>query len=372
MWLALLAWVAAPEVPADSGDWCPVDSVPVDLDDSAPPEETGDSAAEAPLWPGDPCDPLDDRCGYHTVCCTECCRADATPVCTPPAEDGLCPLPDLTVLPERISGSWYTTVESFAADSCALVEGCVAAPGTRRLLRFDTTTPNYGTADLYFGNPSGNPLFHYSECHQHMHFDGYARYRLLNPDGTEAATGHKQAFCLMDIERLSDDAAEVNQYDCGHQGIQRGWADTYGADLDCQWIDITDVAPGTYTIEVRLNPDRLIPENHYEDNVVRVTIQLEEQSVPTDACAKGEDGPGRECGWAVAANLACTPGEMVTVGARAAATGPASGTRCSGSARGWTTPASRATPWPTSTTPRSAGTAPGPSSPARRRRRSPC
>lgn len=73
------------------------------------------------------------------------------------------------------------------------------------------------------------------------------------------------------------------------------------------------MAPGTYTIEVRLNPDRLIPENHYEDNVVRVTIQLEEQSVPTDACAKGEDGPGRECGWAVAANLACTPGEMVTV-----------------------------------------------------------
>lgn len=38
-WLSLLACVVAPEVPADSGAWCPVDSAPVDPgpEDSAPP-----------------------------------------------------------------------------------------------------------------------------------------------------------------------------------------------------------------------------------------------------------------------------------------------------------------------------------------------
>lgn len=313
--LLLLACALSPEPPADSGDHCPVDSVPVDTGegDSTPPMDSGDSGAQAALWPGDACDPLDDRCGYRTVCCTECCLSDATPVCTAPAEDGLCPLPDLTILPERISASWYTSVETFAADDCAIVEGCVTAAGSRRLLRFDTTTPNHGTADLRFGNPSGSPLFHYSECHQHMHFDSYARYRLLNPDGTEAATGHKQAFCLMDIERLEEDAGEVAQYDCGHQGIQAGWADTYGAGLDCQWIDVTGVPAGSYLIEVQLNTERLIPENHYDNNVVQVAIELGDQSLPTDPCAKGEDGPGRECGWEVETSLGCVPGEALTV-----------------------------------------------------------
>ncbi|MEM6992615.1 MAG: lysyl oxidase family protein [Myxococcota bacterium] len=164
-------------------------------------------------------------------------------------------------------------------DSCTIFEGCVDAPGNRRLLRFDTVTPNAGSRDLVMGVPTNHPdLFVWSECHGHYHFDGYSVYELL--DGEEVvARGHKQAFCLLDWEPWAypnDD----NVYTCSNQGISAGWQDVYGGTLECNWVDITDVAPGDYTLRISINPPRddtavsPLIERDYSNNVLDVPVTI--------------------------------------------------------------------------------------------------
>lgn len=164
-------------------------------------------------------------------------------------------------------------------NSCELIEMCVGGTGVRNVLRFNTFTPNVGSRDMAMGVPSNHPdLFHYSDCHNHYHFDHYAAYELLDETGV-VATGHKQAFCLIDLQPWAwlDDPG---QFDCGNQGISRGYADVYGSYLPCQWIDVTDVPPGTYTLRIALNnppPGTSLPiinESNYENNISEVEVVI--------------------------------------------------------------------------------------------------
>jgi hypothetical protein len=225
------------------------------------------------------------------------------------------PLPDLEILPDRTLGDLWFEERDFAADSCAVFEGCVTAPGRRRLLRFGVTTANVGEADMVMGRPEENAeLFEFSACHGHYHFNDYAQYALRGPNDELIAPGHKQAFCLLDSGRFLEDDPDVRRegrYNCGFQGISRGWFDAYGSYLDCQWIDITDVAPGAYELEVRINPARVILESNFDNNDTRLPVRIPSFELDTPCAPDEPQGPERSCGWTLGAVGRCAPGELV-------------------------------------------------------------
>ena len=163
-------------------------------------------------------------------------------------------LPDLAIDAPRVRSSVTFQVKNFTRNDCAWVEGLLTGLGKRTLMRFDVSAANVGTSDLFLGDPTRHPdLFTWSPCHRHYHFNGYASYELLDAAETTVLYGRKQAFCLEDFE-VSSLTAGPAKYTCRNQGISVGWADTYGSYLDGQWLDVTGIAPGNYTLRVIINP----------------------------------------------------------------------------------------------------------------------
>ena len=187
--------------------------------------------------------------------------------------------PDLTVDPKRFVSQMEIVDRKFDANSCELIEGSIGAAGYRRLLRFDTALINAGDGDLVVGSPTdpSNPYFHvfeFSPCHQHYHITGFSDYQLLNMNRTVAAQGHKQAFCLEDLLKYTNDN-KSSGYTCASQGITTGWADDYFKQLSGQWIDITGVPEGDYIVHVEINAAGTFPEgkNKYSD-VIETLIHV--------------------------------------------------------------------------------------------------
>ncbi len=190
--------------------------------------------------------------------------------------DPNCPAgPDLLIDQNAIVTSLNMRTE--LATNCMVVEGCMNGYGERTVLAFDTHIKNIGATDYYIGNPSTNPdQFTFGNCHGHAHYEGYADYVLYDEDGTPMPIGQKNGFCVMDLECSGGGSA---QYGCGNMGITAGCGDIYGSYLDCQWIDVTDVDTGRYTLAVKVNwdqsPDALGRyEMGYENNWAQVCIRL--------------------------------------------------------------------------------------------------
>jgi hypothetical protein len=187
------------------------------------------------------------------------------------------PLPDLVVDRATLLHDVVINTGSFGAASCAVYEGCVAGPGTRRLLRFSVAAINQGQGDIVAPAAAEHPeLFEFSPCHGHYHFQGFADYRLLDSQGRVVLRGHKQAYCMEDSfqARLGPQVACTARSTCESQGIQHGWADVYGNDLDCQWIDITGLPSGAYQLSVSLNPARTFEEVSFDNNTSTIPVTI--------------------------------------------------------------------------------------------------
>lgn len=169
--------------------------------------------------------------------------------------------PDLLLVESEVVNS--LNIRQQVATNCMVEEGCMNGYGERTILAFDTHIKNIGDMDYFIGDPSSNPdQFTFNNCHGHAHYEGYADYILYTQNGESIPIGHKNGFCVLDLECNDGGTA---QYSCGYMGISKQCGDIYNNALDCQWIDITDVDTGEYILAVKVNwdqsPDAL---GHYE------------------------------------------------------------------------------------------------------------
>jgi hypothetical protein len=252
-----------------------------------------------------------------------------------------------------------------ADDNCAVVEGCVTGTGWRRLLRFDANLKNVGGKDLkigqidYFHQGDASQLidhnvYEFSACHQHYHFKHYGDFDF---DTYQRDIGKKSSFCLETTGRFfnNETTLTTSPYNCSFQGIAAGWGDEYGASLDCQWIDITDLDTKTAdvagTLTFHSNKDQFLcegtpvrdaagllvfdptlfttsaglpvdkPRCNFVQNADLNNIRSTSATIPRDGggfvtspCTRGQIGPNRDCGFGETANTTfCTVGTSTSI-----------------------------------------------------------
>ncbi|MFF4017480.1 lysyl oxidase family protein [Streptomyces sp. NPDC001843] len=213
------------------------------------------------------------------------------------------PKPDLRALP-----AWGITV----TDGEEGGEG--AAPG-KEYLAFGATVWNGGPSPLvvdgfrtpgkdkmdayqYFYDANGKQVGYNKtgtmewdprEGHQHWHFSDFASYRLLGADKKEIVRSGKEAFCLANTDAIDHTVKNANWHPyntdlesaCGEynslsvrEALEVGNGDTYEQFRPGQSFDISNLANGTYYIQVIANPDNRLAEQSKANNVTYRKVVL--------------------------------------------------------------------------------------------------
>jgi len=241
-----------------------------------------------------------------------CCMAGLLGLCTAdPALD--CPVSDLTLaLPADFAPRFE--YRSFHESNC-LLQKCVDGPGSRRLLRFPLNVVNRGDSPMILALRDA-PGVRSIACDGSIFLNGFLRYELLDANGARRASGSGDVGLTCE---LGYDAQSTSAFDCALLGLEPHSYRSYASDADCQWVDITTLPPGQYTLRLSVNADYQLRERDVENNSVEraVVIPPADPLAPCDnydafdLFRRGED---IECGWELMqgqTGLPCVPNEFV-------------------------------------------------------------
>ncbi|MBN3321327.1 LOL2B oxidase, partial [Atractosteus spatula] len=178
--------------------------------------------------------------------------------------------PDLVLNPQAVEQTTYLEDRPMFMLQCAHEENCLAssannAPANayRRLLRFSSQIHNNGQSD--FRPKAGRHSWIWHDCHAPLLPESIW-------DSRTRAGIHKRYECA----------------NFGEQGITVGCWDTYRHDIDCQWVDITDVKPGDYIFQVVINPNYEVAESDFTNNIMKCRCRYDGHRIWMYSCHIGK------------------------------------------------------------------------------------
>ena len=107
-------------------------------------------------------------------------------------------------------------------------------------------------------------------------------------DGRKIAKGHKASFCLEDTKCDPGFERVWNCTDKGDQGVSPGCYDVYHYNIDCQWVDCTDIYHGAYYLRVHVNPGNQVAESDFKNNVAKCSVYDYGSYIIANRCWLGE------------------------------------------------------------------------------------
>lgn len=143
---------------------------------------------------------------------------------------------------------------------------------------------------------------YYDLVHEHWHLLNFAHMELRKLDGATIVNDRKNGFCLGDRYTTAD--ANSLPHDAGQdrstegklamylssnpyckfrdssatdvkEGISVGRGDNYSYNIALQWLDITHVPSGTYTVVNTVNSNHSLLESDYNNNSSAIAISLQ-------------------------------------------------------------------------------------------------
>ena len=203
------------------------------------------------------------------------------------------PLPDLRSLPAWAIGVQDGRYLTFAATVWNAGPGRLVVDGFRA-----AGNPDLMHAYQYFFTatgqqqgyaPVGTMEWDARDGHDHWHFTDFATYRLLDADRKRVLRSGKEAFCLANTDVVDHFVPGANwrpsntdlHTSCGdrrslgvREVLDTGSGDTYAQYLPGQSFDLRGVPNGTYSIEVRANPERALYETRTNNNASYRTVVI--------------------------------------------------------------------------------------------------
>jgi hypothetical protein len=122
----------------------------------------------------------------------------------------------------------------------------------------------------------GQLYYEENPTHTHWHYKGFDRFQLRRVSDYAIVThDHKQGFCMPDPV-FDTRYCQSNRPNAlfVQEGMSPGFRDTYHANVEGQYLDVTDVPAGQYYLINWVNSDNSLLERSYEDDISALRIRL--------------------------------------------------------------------------------------------------